>query len=124
MEALLLEGYIGIDAFCRALEYKVGKRVSQKVIYRVRVDSGFHVIHSSTQFRNIYPAIIDTFQEFRSELSMNALFGLCRKKSAGVSVRLPLFSHTFFEDQGRVDEFVTKYDSSDRIVDKVHVHAH
>lgn len=56
-------------------------------------------------------------------MSIDALFGLCRKKSAGVSVRPPLFSNTFFEDQGRVDEFVTKYDSSDRIVDKVHVHA-
>ena len=52
-------------------------------------------------------------------MSMDALFGLCRKKSAGVSVRPPLFSNTFFEDQGRVDEFVTAYDTSDRIVDKV-----
>ena len=52
-------------------------------------------------------------------MSMDAFFGLCRKKSAGVSVRPPLFSHTFFEDQGRVNEFVTTYDSSDRIVDKV-----
>ena len=52
-------------------------------------------------------------------MSMDALFGLCRKKSAGVSVRPPLFSRTFFEDQERVDEFITNYDSSDRIVDKV-----
>lgn len=31
MEALLLEGSIGADAFCRALEYKVGKEVSKQV---------------------------------------------------------------------------------------------
>ena len=32
MEALLLEGCIGLDAFCHALEYKVGERVSRKVM--------------------------------------------------------------------------------------------
>ena len=32
MEALLLEGCIGVDAFCRALDHKIGKRVSQKVM--------------------------------------------------------------------------------------------
>ena len=32
-------------------------------------------------------------------VSMDALFGLCRKRSAGVSVRKPLFEGVFFEDQ-------------------------
>ena len=36
MEALLLEGCIGGDAFCRALEYKVGKRVSRQVKYHFK----------------------------------------------------------------------------------------
>ena len=31
MEALLLEGCIGVDAFCRALRYKLGKNISQQV---------------------------------------------------------------------------------------------
>ena len=52
-------------------------------------------------------------------LSMDALFGLCRKKSAGISVRTPLFSDIFFEGQDKVDEFVASYDSSNRIADKV-----
>ena len=52
-------------------------------------------------------------------MSMDAIFGLCRKKSVGISVRPPLFLHTFFEDQERVDEFVTTYDTSARILDKV-----
>ena len=47
------------------------------------------------------------------------MFGLCRKKSSGVSVRPPLFSEVFFEEQESVDQFVTSYDLASRIVDKV-----
>ena len=47
------------------------------------------------------------------------MFGLCRKKSSGTSVRPPLFSEVFFEEQESVDQFVTSYDSASRIVDKV-----
>lgn len=50
---------------------------------------------------------------------MDALFGLCRKKSAGISVRPPLFSGIFFEEQEAVDRFVKSYDASDRVMDKV-----
>ena len=39
-------------------------------------------------------------------VSMDALFGLPRKKSAGTSVRSPLFGHTMFMDQNTVDEYV------------------
>ncbi len=40
MEALLLEGCIGIDAFCRAVDYKRGKVISRQVsmmLYLCRV---------------------------------------------------------------------------------------
>lgn len=38
--------------------------------------------------------------------SMDGLFGLPRKKSAGVSYRKALHGHLFFSDQAEVDEFV------------------
>lgn len=50
---------------------------------------------------------------------MDAVFGLCQKKSAGISVRPPLFAGLFFEEQAAVDDFVIKYDSSDQLIDKV-----
>ena len=39
-------------------------------------------------------------------ISMDALFGLPRKKAAGGSLRPPLHGHLFFEDQDIVDEYV------------------
>ncbi|XP_064384583.1 uncharacterized protein LOC135333546 isoform X3 [Halichondria panicea] len=130
MESLLLEGCIGVDAFCRSLEYKIGRDISK-------------------QLRKIYPVMIDAFEEYRFNryqldcllflspdlnttaicpacpqsngtqiISMDGVFGLCRKKSAGVSVRPPLFSGVFFEEQQAVDEFVADYDTFGQIIDK------
>lgn len=42
-------------------------------------------------------------------ISMDALFGLPRKKSAGKSVRTPLTGDLFFEDQAAVDEYVSMH---------------
>ena len=36
-------------------------------------------------------------------------FGLCRKKSAGRSVRKPLHEGVYFENQDGVNEFVDNY---------------
>ena len=44
-------------------------------------------------------------------LSLDANFGLCRKKSAGNSVRSPLHSKSLFLDQLEVNEFVNNYGS-------------
>ena len=44
--------------------------------------------------------------------SYDALFGLCRKKHAGTSVRPPLFGATLFEKQDEEDAFVQEYDSA------------
>ena len=41
--------------------------------------------------------------------SMDALFGLCRKKAAGRSVREPLNGTLMFADQKAVDTFVSSY---------------
>lgn len=41
-------------------------------------------------------------------LSMDALFGLPRKKKAGKSVREPLFGQTFFLKQDEVDDHHAK----------------
>ena len=48
--------------------------------------------------------------------SYDALFGPCRKKHAGTSVRAPLFGTTFFEKQDEVDAFVQEYDSAASIM--------
>ena len=48
--------------------------------------------------------------------SMDALFGLPRKKSAGSSVRDPLHGSRFFYDQDEVDRFVQSQDSSETTV--------
>lgn len=42
-------------------------------------------------------------------LSMDALFGLPRKKSAGHSFRDALHGHLLFTDQRSVDEYVAGY---------------
>lgn len=44
-------------------------------------------------------------------LSLDANFGLCRKKSARNSVRSPLHSKSLFLDQSEVNEFVNNYGS-------------
>ena len=45
--------------------------------------------------------------------SIDALFGLPRKKSAGTSHRAPLHADLFFQNQSEVDEFVAKCTSAD-----------
>ena len=52
-------------------------------------------------------------------VSMDALFGLCRKRSAGVSEREPLFKDIFFENQVKVYAFVSTYSSTYTVHDKV-----
>lgn len=49
------------------------------------------------------------FQDGTVVESMDALFGLCRKKSAGSSVRPPLNGSLLFAEQGEVDNFVANY---------------
>ena len=41
--------------------------------------------------------------------SIDGLFGLCRKKVAGKSVRPPLYDGKYFEVQSDVDQFVNEY---------------
>lgn len=42
----------------------------------------------------------------KSVFAMDAIFGLPRKKSAGISCRSPLHGALFFGDQATLDEFV------------------
>ena len=53
-------------------------------------------------------------------MSIDALFGLCRKKSPGSSVRDPLQLGTFFECQSDVDAFVAEYPSRHLSESQVH----
>ncbi len=52
-------------------------------------------------------------------VSLDGVFGLCRKKSAGKSARPPLLSGVFFEDQEIVDKHVSGYDAASHVADKV-----
>ena len=55
-------------------------------------------------------------------ISFDALFGLCQKKHAGVSVRSPLYGTTFFEKQEEVDQYVRSYDTVALSLEKVYLH--
>ncbi len=50
---------------------------------------------------------------------MDALFGLPRKKSAGISHRDPLHGTLFFGDQAAVDEYVAAYKMPRKTIPKV-----
>ena len=52
-------------------------------------------------------------------LSIDALFGLPRKKAAGVSYRDPLHGNLFFGDQAAVDEHVASYKMPGQSMPKV-----
>ena len=54
-------------------------------------------------------------------ISMDAIFGLPRKKSAGRSFRQPLHGRLFFENQDDVDEFVEVAPVSKKQINKVSV---
>lgn len=53
--------------------------------------------------------------------ALDALFGLPRKKSAGISQRPAIQGHLFFCDQVAVDEFVSTTPSGKHVV-QVHLH--
>lgn len=54
-------------------------------------------------------------------VSMDALFGLCRKKAAGKSVNPPLNDGLLFENQREVKEFIESYRTSAGCnIEKVH----
>ena len=45
-------------------------------------------------------------------MSIDANFGLCRKKSAGTSVHEPLSGTTMFYNQNDVNQFISNYGST------------
>ena len=57
-------------------------------------------------------------------VSMDAIFGLCRKKSAGKSVYGPLSGTTVFENQTEVDLFVNSQSNSERSHSEVHSYSY
>ena len=52
-------------------------------------------------------------------ISLDAIFGLPRKKSAGRSFRQPLHGMLFFENQDEVDQFVEATPASNKQINKV-----
>ena len=52
-------------------------------------------------------------------ISLDALFGLCRKKAAGSSVRGPLNAGIIFDDQSQVNTFIDNYKPKKDATEKV-----
>lgn len=52
-------------------------------------------------------------------VSLDAIFGLPRKKAAGKSVRQPLHGDLFFADQSQIDEYVDNAARATKVVTKV-----
>lgn len=52
-----------------------------------------------------------SFQTGIVTISIDANFGLCRRRAAGNSVHPPIAATKLFFDQDEVDQFVTQYDS-------------
>lgn len=80
MESITLEGCIGADAFCRALQCRVGSMISQQVWLICSSCMNTWLTHAHamrTQFCQIYPAVIDAFEEFRYRLSVIKLSSKC-----------------------------------------------
>ena len=55
---------------------------------------------------------------------MDAVFGLPRKKSAGLSYRDPVNGRLLFYNQATVDEYVSTYQTSKQIQQEVKMFAH
>ena len=73
----------------------------------------------------VYLKITNCAQTFQGSgkmiLSMDAIFGLPRKKAAGESVRPPLHGQLFFHDQDLVDEYVRSVNTIKYSSDKVYL---
>ncbi|XP_065899662.1 uncharacterized protein [Dysidea avara] len=123
LEALLLECHVAVQDFTQAWSYLVTKKLIKMPC-------------------NLYPVLIDSFEEYRHfrrrlqtlegihvtpldhscpacstesgavTVSIDAIFGLCRKKSAGKSVQGPLSGKMVFEPQDEVNAFVSSHSQS------------
>ena len=60
------------------------------------------------------PCILCTQESGTVTISLDAVFGLCRKVSAGKSIHPPLSGTLIFEDQSQVDNFVDSYNPKEK----------
>ena len=75
------------------------------------------IVYSDTMHTHLFCYAIIIQNGGKIVYAMDALFGLPRKKSAGISYCDPLAGNLFFGDQSTVDEFV--YESKKVIVTDV-----
>jgi hypothetical protein len=116
-EALLLECQVSLLDFCKVLWFKCPHLVvKRKGYYSSMIDAFEEYRCMKCEMRNA--SFIPTFdcgnicpacpkESGTMVLSMDALFGLPRKKSSGTSYGDAIHGHYFFEDQCMVDEFVS-----------------
>jgi hypothetical protein len=119
-EALMLECQVALKDFCSALKFRCPFNASmicrQKDIYSSLIDSfeeyrllKHHLRHlnylcEGLDEGNVCPACPQNGGKV--VYALDALFGLPRKKSAGVSYRGPLHGELFFYEQSPVDQFL------------------
>ncbi|XP_064391176.1 uncharacterized protein LOC135338993 isoform X3 [Halichondria panicea] len=117
-ESLLLECQVALGDFCRSLYFNCPHLVKKRRdIYASMIDAFEEYRYLKMELRhmsfvspkldsgNICPACPKN--DGSLFISMDALFGLPRKKSAGKSHRPPLHDSLFFKDQSSVDEYVS-----------------
>ena len=57
-------------------------------------------------------------------MSVDAVFGLCQKNSAGNSIRGPLSGTSIFESQDEVKSFISLQGHSENSESEVHAHTY
>ncbi|XP_019857881.1 PREDICTED: uncharacterized protein LOC109586148 [Amphimedon queenslandica] len=118
-EALLLECQVSIKGLCEALYYKCPYIVKKRRdVYKCLIDAFEEYRYMKEQLRhltflnaqfdegNVCPACPKA--EGNVIISMDALFGLPRKKSSGKSHSEPLSGNRFFCSQNEVDLYVAQ----------------
>jgi hypothetical protein len=118
-EALLLECQVSLKDFCSALTFRAHFHTEKNRNFYPRMINAFEefrfmkhslrnlcYITSKLDSGNICPACPQNGGV--KVYAMDALFGLPRKKSAGVSYKEPLLGSLFFGDQSAVDQFVAE----------------
>ncbi|XP_065893420.1 uncharacterized protein [Dysidea avara] len=123
MEALLRECQVSVQDFTNAVEIYLQENIVQMPcsIYPVLIDTFEEYRHAKGKLRMLHEICDDSTKPcFNScpacpkdngmlTLSIDANFGLCRKKSAGSSVHPPLSGSSMFLNQEEVDEYVCQY---------------
>ncbi|XP_065893500.1 uncharacterized protein [Dysidea avara] len=118
LDSLLVECHVPVQDFTQAWSYLISKKLVKMPcnLYPVLIDSFEEYRHFQRRIDSLYgvPGVSSLHYSCPAcpkengslIVSVDAIFGLCRKKSAGRSVRTQLSGTTVFEPQDEVNAFV------------------